>query len=123
MGKPFSVVLLALSFSLPAAPVLSSETSPIKAEAEYGMVQSTQTESASGRIVAIRGNVFTLTIRENPPQGLHFQQKPAESMMSFVIDENTAVEGSLQLDADAEVVYRQQDGNNVAVSVRVTNRS
>jgi hypothetical protein len=122
MGKQFSIVLLVLSFLL-SPPVLSSEPSPIKAEAENRMVQSTQIESVSGRIVAIRGNAFTLTIRENPPQGLHFQQKPVESTMTFIIDENTTVEGSLQLDADAEVVYRQQNGNNVAVNVRVTNRS
>jgi hypothetical protein len=122
MGKLFSVVLLVLSLLLPA-PVLSLEPSPIKAEAEYGMVQSTGIESVSGRIVAIRGKMFTLAVRENPVQGLHLQQKPVASPMTFFIDENTTVEGSLQLNADAEVVYRQQDGNNVAVNVRVTNQS
>jgi hypothetical protein len=122
MRRLFSVVLLvvALLFSIT---VSSLEASPMKAEAKHAIVQTPEVQAVSGRIVAVRANMFTLAVRDNPPQGLHFQQQPVESPMTFIIDENTTVEGTLQLNADAEVIYRQQDGNNVAVSVRVTNQS
>jgi hypothetical protein len=40
--------------------------------------------------------------------------------MTFLIDKNTAVEGSLKVNANADVTYREESGNNVAISVRVT---
>jgi hypothetical protein len=41
--------------------------------------------------------------------------------MIFLNDENTTVGGKLNVGANADVTYRQKDGNNVAVSVQVTN--
>ena len=40
--------------------------------------------------------------------------------MSFMIDQNTTIEGKLKVGSSADVTYRQANGNNVAVSVRVT---
>ena len=40
--------------------------------------------------------------------------------MTFLIDENPAMDGKLKVGANTEVTYREQDGNNVAVSVQLT---
>jgi hypothetical protein len=40
--------------------------------------------------------------------------------MTFVIDKNTTIEGKLKVNANAEVTYREDGGNNVAISVHVT---
>jgi len=40
--------------------------------------------------------------------------------MTFLLDKNTTIEGSLRVGADAEVTYRQEKGANVAISVHVT---
>lgn len=44
--------------------------------------------------------------------------------MTFVIDQNTAIDGKLEVGKTANVAYRQDaNGDNVAVSVRVTPES
>ena len=54
-------------------------------------------------------------------QGEQFQQGRSHAKtMTFLIDENTAVDGKLKVGDNADVAYRQQNGNNVAVSVRIT---
>ena len=40
--------------------------------------------------------------------------------MTFVIDKNTTIEGKLKINANAEVTYRDDNGKNIAISVRVT---
>jgi hypothetical protein len=40
--------------------------------------------------------------------------------MMFVIDLNTTVDGKLTVGANADVVYRDDNGNHVAVSVTVS---
>jgi len=40
--------------------------------------------------------------------------------MSFQIDKNTTVDGQLKVGANADVTYRQDGGNNIAISVHVS---
>jgi hypothetical protein len=40
--------------------------------------------------------------------------------MTFMIDKNTTVDGKLKVGANADVTYREEGGNNIAVSVRVS---
>jgi hypothetical protein len=40
--------------------------------------------------------------------------------MSFQIDKNTTVDGQLQVGANADVTYRQDNGSNIAISVHVS---
>ena len=82
----------------------------------------TQFQSASGKIASVQKNSFTLETNESTPPGQHFRQgRSHPNTMIFLIDENTAVDGKLSVSANADVTYRQKDGNNVAVSVQVTN--
>ena len=39
--------------------------------------------------------------------------------MIFLINQNTTVDGKLKVGANADVTYREDNGNNVAISVRV----
>jgi len=40
--------------------------------------------------------------------------------MSFKLDKTTTIDGSLKVGANADVTYRQEKGENIAISVRVT---
>ena len=80
-----------------------------------------QFQSVSGKIALVQTNSFILETNAGTPQGEQFQQgRSHPKTMTFLIDENTAVDGKLKVGDNADVAYRQQNGNNVAVSVRVT---
>lgn len=85
--------------------------------------QTPQVQSVSGKIASIEKSSFTLTVsaEHTSTPGQHFQDPPASpKTMSFMIDQNTTIEGKLKVGSSADVTYRQANGNNVAVSVRVT---
>jgi Cu/Ag efflux protein CusF len=46
-------------------------------------------------------------------------QDPSARTMTFTIDKNTTIDGKLKVGASADVTYRQEGGNNIAISVRV----
>ena len=67
-------------------------------------------------------NSFTLAVGQSQTSsdGHNPQQDPASpKTMTFLLDKNTTIEGSLKVDANADVTYRQEKGANVAISVRV----
>jgi hypothetical protein len=77
-------------------------------------------QSVSGKITAIGKDSFTLAVG-NRPAGHQLAQDPASpKTMTFVIDKNTTIEGKLKVNANADVTYREDNGNNVAISVHVT---
>jgi Cu/Ag efflux protein CusF len=85
--------------------------------------QTPQLQSVSGKIASIEKSSFTLTVaaEHTSTPGQRFQDPPASpKTMSFMIDQNTTIDGKLKVGSSAEVTYRQANGNNVAVSVRVT---
>jgi len=81
-----------------------------------------QTQSVSGKIASVDKSSFTLTVAGSASQKLDMVQTPSASprTMTFQIDKNTTVEGKLKVNATADVTYREEGGNNIAVSVRVT---
>ncbi len=79
--------------------------------------------SVSGRIASVEKNSFTLTVGQSrtSTEGQKLQQEPSSpKTMTFLLDKNTTIEGSLRVGANAEVTYRQEKGANVAISVHVT---
>ena len=84
---------------------------------------SNQLQSVTGKIGSVEKDFFTLSVTTNqtttPGQQLSPQTSTAKTM-TFLIDKNTTVDGTLKVDSNAEVTYRQNSGANVAVSVRVT---
>jgi hypothetical protein len=47
------------------------------------------------------------------------QQDPKAKSMTFVVDKNTTIEGKLQVNANADVTYREDNGRNIAITVHV----
>ena len=80
-------------------------------------------QSVSGKISSVEKASFTLTVGQSQTstESRDLQQDPASpKTMSFMLDKNTTIEGSLKVGATADVTYRQEKGSNVAISVRVT---
>ena len=78
-----------------------------------------QEQSVSGKIASVEKTSFTLTVGQSQTQSLH-QDPNTPKTMTFMIDKNTTIDGSLKVGANADVTYRQEKGSNVAISVRVT---
>jgi hypothetical protein len=85
--------------------------------------QSTaQTQSVSGKIASVDRNSFTLTVGSGIDQSAQDPSATSKSgrSMTFQIDKNTTVEGTLKVGSNADVTYRTDNGSNVAISVHVT---
>lgn len=67
---------------------------------------------ASGKVVSVADTGLTLEVKNAG------KSEP----VAFVTDKDTKVEGTLAVGAQAEVKYRQQDGNNVALAIRVAQK-
>ena len=78
-----------------------------------------QEQSVSGKIASVEKTSFTLTVGQSQTQNLQQDQNTPKTM-TFMIDKNTTIDGSLKVGASADVTYRQEKGSNVAISVRVT---
>jgi Cu/Ag efflux protein CusF len=81
-----------------------------------------QTQAATGTISAVDKASFTITLPPSHDRNVSVsqaQQDPPKSM-TFVVDKNTTIEGKLRVGADAEVTYRDDGGNHLAIAVRVT---
>jgi Cu/Ag efflux protein CusF len=104
-------VLVAGTLALPPANTHSTE----------GQQTAAQTQSVSGKIASVEKNSFTLIVSTKSTVSQDPQPQPGSpKTMSFTIDKNTTVEGSLKVGSNADVTYRQDNGVNVAISVRVT---
>src|ERR1700680_2988930 len=58
----------------------------------------TQFQSAFGKIASVQKNSFTLETNESTPPGQHFRQgRSHPNTMIFLIDENTTVDGKLNV--------------------------
>jgi hypothetical protein len=81
---------------------------------------SVQLQTVSGTISTLQHNSFTLITSAGAP-GEHLQQVSKDNRtMMFITDDNTAVDGTLKVGANADVVYRDDAGNNMVVSVTVS---
>ena len=84
-----------------------------------GAQQQSDTQSVSGTIAAVGRNSFTLTLTSAINAQQQHSQYSTPKAMTFLIDKNTTVDGRLRVGASADVTYRQESGNNIAINVRV----
>jgi hypothetical protein len=82
--------------------------------------QTAQLQSASGRIRSVEGNTFTLETTESHASADQEQEK---KVIMFTVDQDTAIDGRIEVSSNADVTYRKANGNNIAVSIRVTPQS
>ena len=82
-----------------------------------------QQQSVSGKIASVEKNSFTLTVGQSQTSTENNNLQLAAGdpkTMTFQLDKNTTIEGSLRVGASADVTYRQEKGANIAISVHVT---
>ena len=108
-----SVVLAAATFAVPA----SANRAANQVAAQE---QQAETQSVSGKIASVEKSSFTLTVGSAVSDPGHQMTQTSPKTMTFRIDKNTTVDGKLQVGANADVTYRQNGGNNIAISVRVS---
>ncbi|HKW61848.1 MAG TPA: hypothetical protein VJN89_04825 [Candidatus Acidoferrum sp.] len=108
------VILVVAAWGLPPAtthgsayPALINEQTP------------SATQSVSGKIASVAKDSFTLTVSANQTSAGNQLTQTEPKTMTFMIDKNTAIEGKLKVNANAEVTYREEGGKNIAVSVHV----
>ena len=77
-----------------------------------------QTQSISGKITSVEKNSFTLTVGSGMEQAA--QEGATARNMTFAIDKNTTIEGTMKVGSTADVTYRTENGANIAISVHVT---
>ena len=102
-----AMVLATPSFARPNSARTQQEATP-------------QAQSVSGTIASVDRNSFTLSIGQTAATPGEKMQQTTPKTMTFLINQNTTVDGKLAVGANADVTYRQDNGNNVAISVRVT---
>ena len=105
-------ILVVAAWGLPPATHGSSQPA-LAAE------QTPATQSVSGKIASVAKDSFTLTVGGSQTAGQHLTQQAEPKTMTFMVDKNTAIEGKLKVNANAEVTYREEGGKNIAVSVHV----
>ena len=112
-----SAVLVGSAWALPARSTDNGQPSAAAQDQN-----ATQTQSVAGKITAVSSTSFSLTPAQandkNPGQNFMSEQN---NPLTFLITQDTVINGKLKVGASANVVYRADDkGNNVAVNVTVT---
>ena len=97
-----------------AGPINANTTTPDTAAMPSAQTPD-QAQSVTGTIASVTKNSFTLTLGSAMSQ----REQTSPRTMMFLIDKNTTVDGKLRVGASADVTYREDNGNNVAISVRV----
>jgi hypothetical protein len=108
-----SLILVAVVCALPA-------TLPNRTTTHAQTAAASQ--SVSGKIAEVQKTTFTLSIGPSHTVSNMSQesQEPTQKSMTFQIDKNTTVDGKLKVGASADVTYREDGGNLVAINVRVS---
>ncbi len=118
VGRVFFSTLVTLALAVTAWSLPPSTTHGTAVLALSNIQSAPQEQSVSGKIASVGKNSFTLTVGSEKQ---NLQQDPGTPRtMTFLLDKNTTIEGSLRVGANADVTYRQDKGANVAISVHVT---
>jgi hypothetical protein len=89
---------------------------------------SAAAQSVSGKVTSVEKTSFTLSVGADHASNVSQSEAQTPSSpststaksMTFQIDQNTTVDGKLKVGANADVTYRQEGSNNIAISVRVS---
>ena len=128
MGRELRIGVTCLaSIALAAALWASAPASSSAAAATTAGSSQTPaaTQSVSGKIASVEKTSFTLTVASEPKSNVSDrstdQTAPSASKtMTFQVDSNTTIDGKLKVGANADVTYRTEGANNIAISVRVS---
>ena len=112
----FSLMFVVAVVAVPLTAHSSIPTSTVAIDQE-----AAQTQSVSGTISAVSKTNFVLTVQPKASGAESVSKQDPPKTMTFQIDNNTTVEGKLQVGSNAEVTYRDdRSGNHLAIGVKVT---
>jgi hypothetical protein len=123
VGRVFFTMVAGLTLVVAVwafAPITTNEAALLGLSASQDAAQQ---QSVSGKIASVEKNSFTLTVGQSQTSNEknNLQSEPGNpKTMTFLLDKNTTIEGSLKVGANADVTYRQERGVNIAISVHVT---
>lgn len=125
MRKELRIGVICLaSFALAAA---LWAFAPASSATAATVAQSSQTpaaaQSVSGKIASVEKTSFTLTVgseQKSNSSSVDQSSQATPKTMTFQVDSNTTIDGKLKVGANADVTYRSEGGNNIAISVRVS---
>lgn len=120
MIKPRRIVLATLASLMLVAALWAMPSDTQNAQTTATAQQAPAQLSVSGKITAVAKDSFTLAVGAAQTGQQFAQEAPRPKSMTFGIDKNTTIEGKLQVNANADVTYREEGGKNIAISVRVT---
>lgn len=110
------VFVALITSAWPASATTSARSHP--------MITNEQTpapaQSVTGKITAVEKNTFTLAVASGTTSEKLQLNEASPKSMTFHIDKNTTIDGKLQVGSNADVTYREENGQNLAISVRVT---
>ena len=111
MIKLFSKTILpfALTTVLLGGAIASPRPAPVPTPQMDSQKNTDASMTASGKVVNLASSTLTLEVKKDGKQ----------QTVSFTTDKDTKVEGTLAVGALAEVTYRLQGANNVAVAIHV----
>ena len=111
MIKLFAKTILpfALAAFLVGGAIASPRPGPLPTPQMDSQAAPDTSMTASGKVVNVAGAALTLEVKKGGKK----------QTVSFMTDKDTTVEGTLAVGAQAEVTYRLQDGNNIAVAIHV----
>jgi hypothetical protein len=91
-----------------------------KNPARAGTQTAAEAHSVSGKVTAVGKSSFTLSVSSAKiTSGSTTEESAGAKSMTFQVDSNTAIDGNLQVGADADVTYLIDSGQYIAISVRV----
>jgi hypothetical protein len=112
----FSLMFVVAVVAVPLTAHNSIPTSTVAIDQE-----AAQTQSVSGTISAVSKTNFVITVQPKASGAESVSKQDPPKTMTFQIDNNTTVEGKLQVGSNAEVTYRDdRSGNHLAIGVKVT---
>lgn len=113
-----ALLLVAALWAMPFPPAIRFLTATSNARSTATAQQTRATPlSVSGKVTSVENDSFTLAVGPGVPQ---FSETSETKSMTFMTDKNTTLEGKLRVNANADVTYREENGRNIAISIRVT---
>jgi hypothetical protein len=95
--------------------VIAAWRLPVTAPSSGALNNQPPAARNAAELQSVAGTISTVS-----PQADNFQEDRANTRtMMFIIDKDTALDGRLKVGANADVAYRQDNGNNIAISVAV----
>ncbi len=80
---------------------------------------ATEAHTVTGKVTAIGKSSFTLAISSADMTNESSPERANARTMTFQVDGNTTIDGAIQVGVQAEVTYRIDSGQYVAINVRV----